>query len=88
VKPEHVQEYYLPEDPDEDTAERLRKNYSRTRRFVQKYGKLYAIELGALAGKEPEAFRELVIDAVDEHYDQSIWDKYKNKLTQDTAEGT
>jgi hypothetical protein len=86
VKREHVQEYDLPADPDEDTAERLRKNDSRTLRFVNKYGRLYAIELDALAGKEPEAFSSLVRDAVDEHFDESIWDKYKNKLTTKAAQ--
>lgn len=58
VKPEHVQEYDLPEDPDEDTAKRLEENDSRTRRFKAKYGKLYAVELYALAGKEPEEEEE------------------------------
>lgn len=64
IKPEHVQEYDLPEDPDEDTAKRLEENDSRTRRFKAKYGKLYAVELDALAGKEPEAFNQLVRNAV------------------------
>ncbi len=85
VKPEHVQEYNLPEDPDEDTAERLRKNDSRTRKFIRKYGKLYAIELDALAGQEPGEFRSLVRDAVDEHYDYRIWEKHRNKLTREAA---
>jgi hypothetical protein len=73
VKPEHVQEYDLSEDPDEDTAKRLEENDSRTRRFKAKYGKLYAVELDALAGKEPEAFNQLVRNAVLEHWNGDIW---------------
>jgi hypothetical protein len=65
----------LPADPDEATAERLEANDSRTRRFKAKYGKLYAIELDALAGQEPEAFKRLVLDAVEQYYDSDIWDK-------------
>jgi hypothetical protein len=61
VKPEHVQEYNLPEDPDAATAKRLEENDPRYRGFMQKYGKLYAIELDALAGQEPEAFEQLVL---------------------------
>jgi hypothetical protein len=75
VKPEHVTEYNLPPDPDEATAERLEANDSRTRRFKAKYGRLYAIELDALAGQEPEAFKRLVLDAVEQYYDSGIWDK-------------
>lgn len=82
VKPEHVQEYDLPEDPDEDTAARLNENDTRTRGFIRKYGKLYAIELDALAGKEPEAFKQLVIDAVEDHFDNEIWVEVKRQYAE------
>jgi hypothetical protein len=75
VKPEHVEAYGLPSDPDEDTAKRLKKNDSRYKWFLGKYGKLYAIELDALAGKNPLEFRDLVIDAVEGYYDYGIWQK-------------
>jgi hypothetical protein len=83
VKPEHVTEYNLPPDPDEATAYRLEANDSRTRRFKLKYGKLYAIELDALAGQEPEAFRQLVEDAVEEHFDMNIWEQAIQENGQD-----
>ena len=86
VKPEHVREYNLPQDPDEDTAQRLQKNDTRTRRFLEKYGRLYAIELDALAGQEPQAFKDLVLDAVNEHWNRGIWDQVKGDLTRDKAE--
>lgn len=73
MKPEQVAEYHLLEDPDEATANRLEANDSRTRKFKLKYGKLYAVELDALAGQEPDAFRQLVEDAVEEHFDARIW---------------
>jgi hypothetical protein len=79
VKPEHVQEYDLPENPDPETANRLRNNDPRYRSFMRKYGKLYAVELDALAGKEPDAFRELVQAAVDEHFDYAKWEEIQRQ---------
>jgi hypothetical protein len=85
VKPEHVREYNLPEDPDAATAKRLKDNDPRYRGFMRKYGKLYAVELDALAGQEPEAFRQLVLDAVDKYYDHDIWQQVKEEETPDKA---
>ncbi len=80
-----MREYNLPEDPDAATAKRLKDNDPRYRGFMRKYGKLYAVELDALAGQEPEAFRQLVLDAVDKYYDQDIWQQVKEEETPDKA---
>jgi hypothetical protein len=85
VKPEHVQEYNLPEDPDEATASRLRNNDPRYRSFMRKYGKLYAVELDALAGQEPEAFRKLVLDSVSKHFDEDIWERVQEENSDEKA---
>ena len=85
VKPEHVQEYNLPEDPDEATASRLRNNDPRYKRFIQKYGKLYAVELDALAGQEPKAFKKLVLDSVSKHFDENIWERVQEENSEEKA---
>ena len=79
VNPDQVEEYNLPAAPDENTARRLRQNDSRTRGFMSKYGRLYAIELDALAGQEADKFKELVINAVEEHFDEDIWQKVQDE---------
>ena len=52
---------------------------SRTRKFIQKYGKLYSIEPDALAGLDSDAFKQLVQDAIDEHFNDDIWRKVQKK---------
>lgn len=47
---------------------------SRTSSFIQKYGKLYAVEIDALPALIPEDFKKLVIQSVDQFYDQNIYD--------------
>ena len=46
---------------------------------------MYAIELDALAGLAPDAFKQLVKDAVDEHFNDDIWRKVQKKSSPQAA---
>ena len=47
-------------------------NDSRRHRFREKYGGLYAIELDALPARIPEDFKNMVLQSVDQFFDEAI----------------
>ncbi len=79
VTPEQIEEHDLPYDPDEETSDKMDGD-PRTNGFLEKYGKLYAVELDALPALIPDVFRDqLVIDKVEDYYDEDIYDELKDK---------
>lgn len=79
VTHEQINKYNLPFNPDKITSEKMLKD-SRTNNFIEKYGKLYAVEIDALPALSPEDFKKLVIQSVDQFYDRNIYDKDYRKL--------
>ena len=73
VTPEQIKKYNLPYNPDKITTEKMNRD-SRTNGFIEKYGKLYAVELDALPALIPDEFRKMVIESVDQFFDQRIYD--------------
>ena len=82
VTPEQINKYNLPFNPDKTTTEKMNRD-SRTNGFIEKYGKLYAVELDALPALIPDEFRKMVFNSVDQFYDQGIYEKI---LTQYSTE--
>ena len=82
VTPEQIKKYNLPFNPDKTTTEKMNRD-SRTNGFIEKYGKLYAVELDALPALIPDEFRKMVLNSVDQFYDQGIYEKI---LTQYSTE--
>ena len=82
VTPEQIKKYSLPFNPDKTTTEKMNRD-SRTNGFIEKYGKLYAVELDALPALIPDEFRKMVFNSVDQFYDQGIYEKV---LTQYSTE--
>jgi hypothetical protein len=79
VTQEQVKEYNLPYDPDEDTAKKMADDI-HTDGFIEKYGELYAVELDALPALIPDIFRrDLVIDKVEQYFDDSIYQELLDK---------
>jgi hypothetical protein len=75
VTPEQIKQHNLPYDPDKATTEKMEKD-NRTKGFLEKYGKLYAVELDALPARIPEIFsQELAIDKVEQNYDNDIYEE-------------
>lgn len=69
-----IQQYNLPTRPDADTYAKLTRD-PRKRRFVQNHGQLYAVELDALLAYQPEEFRRIIQESVDQYFDRSIYDE-------------
>ena len=69
---EQIKKYNLPFNPDKTTTEKMNRD-SRTTGFVEKYGRLYAVELDALPAFIPDVFRKLVIQSVEKFYDIEIY---------------
>ena len=52
----------------------------RTNGFLEKYGKLYAVELDALPAIIPRPFRQdMVIDKVEQYFDEDIYQELVDK---------
>lgn len=84
VTKEQVRGYDLPTKIDSATQEKLDKD-PRTNGFIERHGKLYAVELDALPAIVPDAFRELVIGSVDQHFDERIHEDNTKDYSEDNA---
>lgn len=72
VLKEHIEEFNLPGKPeDKETNDKLKRD-KRTEGFIEKYGELYAVELDALAAIEPDRFRSMIQESVDQFFDEEI----------------
>jgi hypothetical protein len=65
----------LPQKLDPKTYKKIKDKDSNAGRFIQKYGKLYQVEVDALPAKKPEEFKKMIIDNIDKYFDQGIYDK-------------
>lgn len=74
VTHEQIKKYNLPFNPDKTTSQKMLKD-SRTSSFIEKYGKLYAVEIDALPALIPEDFKKMVIQSVDQFYDRNIYER-------------
>jgi hypothetical protein len=82
VTPEQIKKYNLPVKLDKSTKEKLNRD-SRTTRFVEKYGSLYAVELDALPALIPYEFKKLVIQSVEHFFDKEIYTEIISKYSAD-----
>jgi hypothetical protein len=82
VTEKQIQEFNLPPTPeDTETLEKLGRD-SRTNGFIDKYGKLFAVELDALLAIVPDEFRNLVQESVDCYFDFDIYKDECNRYSQ------
>jgi hypothetical protein len=81
VTEDQIDEHDLPSDPDKATKEKMDRD-SKSLQFIEKYGKLYAVELDALPALIPDVFRqELVIDQVEQYFDERIYQELIDEYT-------
>ena len=82
VTPEQIEEYRLPYNPDKETELKMERDV-QTNGFLEKYGKLYAVEIDAMPAKKPDEFRRIVVDSVEHYFDEHIYnelvEKYKHQ---------
>jgi len=83
VTQEQIDEHNLPSDPDKATKEKMDRD-SKSPQFIEKYGKLYAVELDALPALIPDVFKqELVTDKIEQYFDKGIHQELIDKYTQE-----
>jgi hypothetical protein len=82
VTDEQITQYGLPDNPDPDTLEKLKRD-SRRYQFMENHdGRLFQVEVDALAALQPDVFRDLVLNSVDQFYDENIYDEASNEHTE------
>jgi hypothetical protein len=75
----HVNKYKLPHSP--DVAEKLNRD-PRGKKFKAEHGELFQVEVDALPAYDREDFKKMVLDSVDEFFDQSIYENVLNQYSQ------
>jgi hypothetical protein len=90
VTKKQMEDFGLPQDVDAKTEKKLKRD-ARAKRFIEKYEKLYQIEVDALPAKVPEEFRDMVTKPIDDFFDDDIYDKvlekYPSEDIHDAVEG-
>jgi uncharacterized membrane protein len=67
-------------NPDPDVVKKLGQDPNRHRFMEENNGELFQIELDALQ-KNPQQFKDLVVDTVNQYYDESIHEKNLKEFT-------
>jgi hypothetical protein len=87
ITQKQIQQFDLPPTPeDSETLEKLDRD-SRTNKFIDKYGKLFAVELDALLAIVPDEFRDLVQKSVDQYFDEGTYEQMRQKHTPEEIRG-
>jgi hypothetical protein len=73
VTEDQMKKFQLPENPNPEAFRKLKRD-PRSASFVRKHGRLFQIELDALQAYAPEEFKQLVLESVNEFYNQQIYD--------------
>ena len=75
VNEDQVIEYDLPKDPQSDQEMQKLNDDTRTAGFVKTYGRVYATEVDTLPANKAEVFRDMVVNGVNQYFDQEIYDR-------------
>ena len=51
------------------------ENDTRTPKFIKTHGRIYATELDSFPVWAPDAFKEIVVNSVNQYFNQKIYDK-------------
>jgi hypothetical protein len=75
VNKEHIIKYDLPKDPQSAEEEIKLQNDTRTPRLVKIHGRVYATELDSFPVWTPDPFKEMVVNSVNQYFNQKIYDR-------------
>jgi hypothetical protein len=88
INEDQVIRYNLPKDPQSKKEKDKLDNDRRTNKFREKYGRLYATELDALPVYIENEFKKMVVESVNQYFDQDIYnhelEAHKEKHSQNT----
>jgi hypothetical protein len=81
ITDEQITVYGLPRNPDPATLAKLERD-SRRRQFMENHnGELFQVEVDAFAALAPDAFRDLVLNSVDQFYNEDVYEEALNEYT-------
>ena len=72
---EQVEKYNLPSEPLDDKMRDKLENDSRTPAFTKKHGAVYQSELDALPIYIMDEFKEMVVNSVNDYFDDTVYQK-------------
>ena len=72
---EQIREFKLPTDPDVKTRKKLNKDPRRNGFRLEHNGELFQVEIDALTAFVPKKFGDMVIDSVDQYFDEDIYNE-------------
>jgi hypothetical protein len=81
VKPDQITQYDLPIAFDAKTRKKLEKD-PRRMAFEEKHGDLYQVELDALPALIPDEFRRMILDSVDQYFDERIYQEMLKEISE------
>jgi len=82
VTKQQMEEFGLPPDVDPETEKKLEDD-KNTPAFIEKYGKVYQIEVDSLPAYEPEKFKNMVLEPIDRYFDEDIYEEVLNEHSDD-----
>ncbi len=75
----HVRKYKLPHSVD---VKKKLEDDPRAKKFKDKHGELFQVEVDALPAYDREAFRNMVLNSVDEFFDQNIYEQVLSEFSE------
>ena len=75
ITEEQMERYSLPRNPDPETLKKLKRD-PRAKSFIAKHNDLYQIEVDAFQAYAPEDFKKLILESVNEFYDERIYEEF------------
>lgn len=86
VTKSQIEEFNLPPVPDSlETIDKVKRD-TRMNKFIEKYGKLFVVELDALLAIVPDQFKVIVQKSVDQFFDQNTRKRVLNEHPPDLIE--
>lgn len=82
ITDEQIAVYELPRNPDPATLTKLEHDSRRWQFRKNHNGELFQVEVDALAALAPDAFRDLVLNSVDQFYNEDIYEAALNEYTE------
>jgi hypothetical protein len=80
ITEDQMRRFNLPENPNPETIRKLNRD-PRKDAFIQKHGRLFQIELDALQAYAPKEFKQLILESVNNFFNQQIYDDILKKYS-------
>ena len=77
ITEDQMRVFHLPVNPNPETISKLNRD-PRKDAFIRNHGRLFQIELDALQAYAPEAFKQLILESINNFFNQQIYSLTNN----------